>query len=306
MNQKDIKLLWGRAGNRCAICRVELSQDSKAVTAAFTLGEQAHIVGEKDDAPRGHSPLSLEERNSYHNLILLCPTHHTEIDKNELDWPVEKLHFVKSTQELWVRETLGDAADSRLLAKQIAVTSVIDSAVDLCGLETWKEWTSWALAPDPCWSADMPDRFWDFLQRVRSAIWPEEFEELRRAATTLAILLHNAASKYLEHADISDAGYVPHKFYKAEGRFNPNYHEDLQEYENWLQDCWRLVKEATAAANWFADVVRRDINPMFFAERGKFVVVEGPFEDLTYRASIPEFPVDAKSSFPASLNTGIR
>ncbi|MEA1975365.1 MAG: hypothetical protein U9N10_07360, partial [Bacillota bacterium] len=42
-------------------------------------------VGEKEDAARGKSQLSLDERNTYHNLILLCPTHHTEIDKNEED-----------------------------------------------------------------------------------------------------------------------------------------------------------------------------------------------------------------------------
>ena len=43
---KDIKILWGRSGNRCAICRTQLTQDAAAVSAAFTLGEQAHIVGE--------------------------------------------------------------------------------------------------------------------------------------------------------------------------------------------------------------------------------------------------------------------
>ena len=131
MNQKEIKLLWGRAANRCSICRVELTQDAKAHDAAFVLGEQAHIVGEKDDASRGKSPLTLEERNSYHNIILLCPTHHTEIDKNEVDWPVEKLHLTKSKHELWVRETLGDAADTKQLAKQVAVTCRIpDDCID--------------------------------------------------------------------------------------------------------------------------------------------------------------------------------
>lgn len=27
ITQKDIKLLWGRSGNRCSICRRELTQD---------------------------------------------------------------------------------------------------------------------------------------------------------------------------------------------------------------------------------------------------------------------------------------
>lgn len=135
MNQKDIKLLWGRAGNRCSICRKELSQDSQSVNASFNLGEQAHIVGEKDGAARGKSPLTVEERNTYHNIILLCPNHHIEIDSNETDWPIEKLYQIKSQHELWVKETLSDATDLQKAAKQIAITSIIDAAVELC---EWK------------------------------------------------------------------------------------------------------------------------------------------------------------------------
>jgi hypothetical protein len=300
MNQKEIKLLWGRAANRCAICRVELTQDVKAHDAAFVLGEQAHIVGEKEGAPRGKSALTEEDRNSYHNIILLCPTHHTEIDKNEADWPVEKLHLTKSKHELWVRETLGDATDTKLLAKQIAVTSTIDSAVELCRLEEWKAWTSHALAPDPHWKSDLPDMIFEFRQKVAAAIWPAEFDELRRATTTFAILLHAAATTFMEHSNEDGGMYWPHKFYKA-GGFNPNYDKDLQRYDAWLEECFKSIKDATRAANWFADVVRRDINPMFFAERGKFVVVEGPFMDLKYHASVPEFTQEKKDELPDAL-----
>lgn len=96
--------------------------------------------------------------------------------------------------------------------------------------------------------------------------------------------------------------YRPHKFYKA-GGFNPNYAEDLEKYEAWLDQCFLLVKDATRAANWFAEVVRRDINPMFFAERGKFVVLEGPFMDLKYHASVPEFSQKRKDELPDALFT---
>lgn len=70
IKQKDIKILWGRSGNRCAICRTELIQDSLAATSSFTLGEQAHIVGDKPGAARFTSSLTEEQRDSYHNLIL--------------------------------------------------------------------------------------------------------------------------------------------------------------------------------------------------------------------------------------------
>lgn len=301
MKEKDIKLLWGRAGNRCAICRCELSQDGEAKGAAFTLGNQAHIVGESVNAARGTSPLTAEEREGYHNRILLCPTHHTEIDRNETAYPVEKLYYLKSVHELWVRETLGDSADTRLLAKQIAVTSIIDTTVEMCRLREWKSWTSLALAPDPRWDAEFCLVPFEFQQRVAAAIWPNEFEELKRATKTFAILLSRAVNEFMKHADYKHGQYVPNKFYKAIYP-NPNYQRDLKHYEEWLNQCYGLIHEATCAANWFADVVRRDINPMFFAESGKFVVVDGPFSPkLTYRASIPEYSYEEKISLPSSL-----
>lgn len=282
------------------MCRIELSQDSMSTTSAFTLGEQAHIVGEKVDAARGKSLLSDQQRDSYHNRILLCPTHHTEIDQNADDWPNEKLHYVKSVHELWVRETLADSADAQRVARQIVVTSIIDSAVSLCDLENWKSWASNALAPDPTWPADSPENIFEFRQRVASAIWPEDAGELRRATETLAVSLHLAVVKYREHSRFERDRFWPHKFYKGNG-FNPNYDKDLEKYEGWLSECWNAVKTATKAANWFADVVRRDVNPMFFAERGKFMVIEGPFSDFSITALIPEFSTNEKLDLPEIL-----
>jgi hypothetical protein len=300
VNQKDIKLLWGRSANRCSICRIELSQDKKSVHASLTLGEQAHIVGEKDDAARGKSILSDEQRNSYHNIILLCPNHHTEIDKNEEDWPVERLHLLKSQHELWVRETLGDTSDPRLLAQQLAATTVIDLAVNLCDMENWKIWASNALTPSPRLPEDFPDRVFRFRQRIAAAIWPLEYEELKRATLTLSILIHQASRKFMEHAEEKNGFYLAHRFYHGNG-YNPHFDEDVVKFENWLDEFYSLIKNATRAANWFADVVRRDINPMFFVEKGKFLVVEGLFTDLYTYASVPEFEEVEKALLPNSF-----
>lgn len=300
MKEKDIKLLWGRAANRCAICRCELSQDAKALSLAFPLGEQAHIVAETVDGPRGSSLLTTEQKNSYHNIILLCPNHHTEIDKNVADWPIEKLYVAKSSHELWVRETLAEATDQPRLAQEVAVTYVIDSAVELCMLENWKGWTQMALSPDPSWSHELPDQFFEFRQRAGAAIWPTQFDELHRATLTLSILLNAAARNFMKHARYEGGWYVPDKFYKV-GGFNPDYDRDLELYEKWVHRGYDLLHKATAAANWFADVVRRDVNPMFFARTGKFVIVEGPFLDLSVHARLVEFPEAEKASLPTSL-----
>jgi len=103
MREKDIKILWGRSGNRCAICKIELTPDG----SLETLGEMAHIVARSQGGPRGNSNQSTGERDSYNNLILLCPTHHVEVDKNPDSWPVERLRSVKADHEAWVSEQLG-------------------------------------------------------------------------------------------------------------------------------------------------------------------------------------------------------
>ena len=114
-----------------------------------------------------------EARNSYHNLILLCPNHHTEIDKAANNRPVEKLHIIKSKHELWVSETLSDAANLKLVAQQLAVTSIIDAAVELCQLENWKTWASNALAPVPHSKSDLLSTLFEFRHQVNAAISPK-------------------------------------------------------------------------------------------------------------------------------------
>ncbi len=102
MRVKDIKLLWGRSGNRCAICKIELTPDGET----DTIGEIAHIVGRSPDGPRGDGSLPLSERDDFSNLILLCPNHHSEIDKFSEKWSIPKLLQIKSDHEKWVSDQL--------------------------------------------------------------------------------------------------------------------------------------------------------------------------------------------------------
>jgi hypothetical protein len=77
--------LWVRSGGRCALCKTYLLEGNLTARPLF-IGEMAHNVGEKDTArsPRGQAALPLADRNLAENLILLCPTCHTEIDKHDV------------------------------------------------------------------------------------------------------------------------------------------------------------------------------------------------------------------------------
>ena len=207
----------------------------------------------------------------------------------------------KQEHELWVQQTLSHTTDSREIAGQLIVASLIDSAVSMCRMNEWNAWTSWALAPDPSWQKQLPDQISKFRGKVVAANWPDGFEELERATITLSILLHQAAEAFLEHSKTHDETLYPDKFYSNDGRFNPHYDEDLAKYNKWIAQCHALVRDATKAANWFADVVRRDVNPMFFAIEGKFLISEGPFMDMSFRTRLIEFTEKEKARLPAVL-----
>lgn len=110
---REQRVLCQQSGNRCAICKRLMTADSTPPDrpGAVILGEIAHIVAESPDGPRGDSPLTLEERNSYPNLILLCNVHHQLIDDQPQTYPVERLHAQKEDHEAWVTQRLGQGID---------------------------------------------------------------------------------------------------------------------------------------------------------------------------------------------------
>jgi hypothetical protein len=301
ISQSNLKLLWGRAASRCAICRRELTQDKAAVDGAFTIGEQAHIVSEQLNGPRGSSILDASERDSYSNLILLCPTDHAVVDNDPDAYPIEKLHELKFQHEMWVQQTLATADNASKLADDLVCTHIVDLAVKLCRLDDWEEWTNGALFSEPRWNRDFPEQIEEFRHEVVKAVWPahNEGQELQRALQTLAFCLHEAAQTFLDHAAEEGAYMVPRKFYKDQWYAQKEYYRRVRIYEDWLHDCQMLVIEATKAANWFGDVVRRDLNPAFFVDRGRFVVTSSFINKGN--TILLEFTSEEKSVLPDSF-----
>lgn len=206
ISQPDIKLLWGRAASLCAICRTELTQDSKSTNLSFPVGEQAHIVAEKDNGPRGDSMLPVEERNSYHNLILLCPKHHIIIDRDVADFPVEKLYIIKSRHELWVRDTLEK--------KNNSTQQVFRPVSDLL-------WLVGAIHPILLWlnCSIPPDQAVDFFSDLQF-LWHRGYAMLgidKRVTFGMDLLLRPiSSSHFLEQ---SGQGYVRSKLWGANRQF---------------------------------------------------------------------------------------
>jgi len=108
ITDKTRKILWGRAGNRCAICKRELVVDATATDDEAVIAEECHIVSSRPNGPRYDSSYPQEKLNAYDNLILLCRVHHKMIDDQYENYTVNILRQMKVTHELWVKRKLAD------------------------------------------------------------------------------------------------------------------------------------------------------------------------------------------------------
>jgi hypothetical protein len=83
ISEADIKRLWGKAAGRCSYpgCRTDclpvLDQTDPTI-----IGEMAHVIARSTAGPRGASNGGEDTEAS---SILLCPTHHTLVDKAPKD-----------------------------------------------------------------------------------------------------------------------------------------------------------------------------------------------------------------------------
>lgn len=102
----DRKLLWARAANMCSFtgCRVWLT----ATITGTVVAEEAHIRSDRTGGPRWDPDYPADQVHRYYNRILLCPNHHTLVDRDVATYPVETLEAMKRTHEQWVVQALSD------------------------------------------------------------------------------------------------------------------------------------------------------------------------------------------------------
>lgn len=98
ISERDIKLLWGRAGGRCSRldCGADLTKEVET-GVDYVIGEMAHVIARSQYGPRGRAGGG---DDTYVNLILLCPNHHREVDKApDGVFPAQMLHEWKQAHE---------------------------------------------------------------------------------------------------------------------------------------------------------------------------------------------------------------
>lgn len=97
IKRSTLKTLWAASRNQCGHpdCEEEVTDPEQEIV----IGEICHIRAQSQGGPRYDPDLSEDEVDAYSNLILLCPTHHTYIDKNPEKYTIEDLERWKQQQD---------------------------------------------------------------------------------------------------------------------------------------------------------------------------------------------------------------
>lgn len=98
--ENTIRILCAKAAGMCEFpgCQERLFFD-KQTASTFNHAYICHIVGSSPNGPRGSLELSHPLSDKLDNLMLLCDKHHTLIDNDTEDYPIETLREMKLKHE---------------------------------------------------------------------------------------------------------------------------------------------------------------------------------------------------------------
>lgn len=284
-------MLWGRAAMRCSHpeCRMDLFEDESDTDDPTLIGENCHMIAEGDTGPRANKLVSIEHRNSYSNLILLCSNHHKIIDAQEGKYTLEYLHKMKADHEEWVRNKLSiDTAKQR---DDEYYAGLIDQWGKLANLDSWRDWSSWVLGGgQPSIPISVDENISELREWLLTRVWPQRYIDLEISFhnfRSVAADFQNCFRKYAKKR--GDKFLETEKFYHIK-MWDPDLYEKLLDRFNHHVDLIQdLMLELTRAANLICDLIRQYVLARYRIVEGRLLVESGPTMDLTYKQYIVQY-----------------
>ncbi|MFF1563788.1 HNH endonuclease signature motif containing protein [Streptomyces sp. NPDC058293] len=284
INVLSRKLLWGRAGNRCAFpeCIQALTMDlgteesEVLATVGVVMGEEAHIRSARPDGPRYDAEYDVSKLDTYENLLLLCPTHHTLIDKNSgAGFSVATLEGMKTSHEGLVTESLGAGEESqRELSERMAALLLVWE--QKMHLDQWEGVTARLNQPIPDLADLSYSRMVDAGAWLLKMRWPKQFPRTEQAFRNL----HHVMTDLLNHLQNcmeskNELFWQLRRNYK-EIDWDPEAYKTLfSEFQNERFLIYVLVIEATKAINWVIDEAAREVDKFYRFDQGLILMRDG-------------------------------
>jgi len=279
------KKLWANAGNRCAFpgCVQRLVSDlgmpdQPTSGAGAVVGEEAHIRSSKATGPRHDPGYPAGKLNEYENLVLLCPTHHTIVDKDGGSaWPLVEVLKMKAAHEERVDALLSDSSN------QSPTTTALESRIhrweELINLAGWEELTQRLNFVHPYlalsdWQSLAETAIW-----LAGVDWPPHFPKLAVAFATHRAVLEVLIS-HISDAFVRGQGELEIRRRHKETYFDgPDgeqlYTEAISEFGVNDAVTGVLVLELTRTVNLVILAVRDEVLPLYRFNDGLIQMVEG-------------------------------
>lgn len=244
------------------------------------------MVAKEPDGPRGDSPLDARRRNEYSNIILLCPTHHSTIDKDVAVYSIPRLIEVKSAHEDWVRTSLHQGGD--LAEEQWG--QLVDA------IATRLQWQNWEVLFQPVFGRKSPaidyayfEELTQFAQWLMRRIWPTGHTELRRQLEMLRRLVTLFLDTFDESAHMEPGRaliQVEHIYRGSE--HDPEHHALLKrQWAGNVHAIRELALDLTRSCNLFIATVQRNLDARFMFDEG-LIAVQIPLSG-EMRVLVPEY-----------------
>lgn len=285
VSAKTRKMLWGRAASRCSLptCRIPLVEDISETDDPSLIGEECHIVAKEEHGPREKSTLTVEQRDKYSNLILMCCNHHKVIDDNEDTYPIQALLEMKSLHEKWIRESLTDFDPSKQQDDEL-YAGYIDEWEQRLDIQTWDSWTYGLMTSgESRTSTQRMKKLSESALWLFSRIWPRRYLALEAAFENFRRVLQDLVKMFHKHGEVDEErGRIwIDKIYKKLNRYDEKeYNKLLALYNYNVELVYDLMLELTRAANLICTLVRMHINRHYRLAEGLIVVTAGPFINM--------------------------
>ena len=300
------KALWSLSGCLCAICQIPLVQPSSVPSGApVIIGEECHIVAQKNLGPRGNSLLTTEERDRYENLILLCPTHHALIDSDVVKYTVEVLQEIKVQHEKQMKIRLSKDWDEHY-------QYFILQWENLCRVDSWQNFTADFYFQARHYVSEKfiegLEGFCDYFQKVKGQFFFIRID-LNIAFVNFINIYRAFNNLLMPYCKLTEGGYALEKFYKQQ-RAGRTYDELAQEYDEVSKNLNNLIAELTRAGNHIIDTIRLYLNPNYRLATGYLMIEVGDI--LRRNTYVPfykdenlssDFPFSSLQSFKSIVNS---
>lgn len=249
--ESELKILWALSGNRCAKCDSPLVQLSKE-DGLFNIGEQAHIMARNSGGPRAID--GNKNNNSFDNIIILCSSCHTEIDRCPKKYTIQKLKEIKQKHE---KKQLQYQHENNIYE------IFINEWEKMCFINGWEYITeNFCMYGTQMLPIDFVENMNEFNVYLHKVLTNNIFShrDINRSFFEFSSIFQDLNILYKEHCIPYGDIYQVEKFY--------NKTNNLKEYEEYREKLVSLMIDLTKEGNHIIDLIRLHIDCRYRWQEG--------------------------------------